>query len=191
MWARTATATSHAPARLGRRNERPTRPVPNRPASFWVPARSALLLGATLCQLALSVTLDSSDPTNDSNYMVMQGDFVYVSGTQNFGTIAARAQMLRSALTASTHFSVAMKIESAPVGTQIDFTLRRSKCDVPSVQVYQGAPSRRAPARASRRANSRGPQHTCWERGPCKGYCRAAAEQGNCCEVWVWGRVCV
>jgi len=97
----------------------------------------AILLGATLCQLALSVTLDSSDPTDDSNYSLMQGDFVYVSGAQNLGTIAARAQMLRSALTASTHVSVAMKIKAAPAGTRLDFTLRRSKCDVPSVQVYQ------------------------------------------------------
>ena len=97
----------------------------------------ASLLAFTLC-LAVAVTPESSDPTNDSNYMIMQGDFLYVSGAQNFGTISARAQMVRSALTASTQFSVSMKIESAAVGTQFDFTLRRSKCDVPSVQVYQG-----------------------------------------------------
>jgi hypothetical protein len=84
-----------------------------------------------------AVTSETNKPTSASNYMVMQGDFEYVVGADNLGAISGRAQLIRSALRASSKFSVGLKMASAREGEQLDATVRRYQCDTPSTTPYQ------------------------------------------------------
>lgn len=88
-----------------------------------------------LAAAAAGVTEQTSTPTGDANYMVMQGDVGYTaSATTSFGGITGRVQMVRSALSALTSFSYQLSFAqsgSAPaVGTVLNARLSRHICSV-------------------------------------------------------------
>jgi len=83
---------------------------------------------------ATAVTSTTNTPTDDSNYMVMQGDVSYTStATASVGAIEGRVQMVRSALYASTNFSYSLHFAGGPApapGTEIIAKLGRHVCAI-------------------------------------------------------------
>eukprot|EP00729_Bicosta_minor_P000128 gene128-18671_t len=70
------------------------------------------MVAAAIVGVATSVTPDTNTPTAASNYMVLQGDFEYVAGAADMGAISGRAQLVRSALSASSKFAFAIDMEA-------------------------------------------------------------------------------
>jgi len=92
-----------------------------------------LLVG--MAAIASAVTPESSTPTDDSNYMVMQGDWTYLnSRPASHGFISGRVQLVRSALTATSTFSFSIHFSdsnAAPAaGTTLTAKIGRHICTV-------------------------------------------------------------
>jgi len=95
------------------------------------------MIAAAIIGVASSVTPDTNTPTTASNYMVLQGDFEYVAGAADMGAISGRAQLVRSALSASSKFAFSIKMEAAPNGAQLEAVVKRHSCEMPSSTPYQ------------------------------------------------------
>lgn len=89
----------------------------------------------SLALQSCAVTIETSIPTSDANYMVLQGDWNYLdSGPASFGALNGRVQIVRSALVSETTFSYIVHFSDsalAPaVGTTLTASFARRICSV-------------------------------------------------------------
>jgi len=82
-----------------------------------------------------AVTIDTSTPTADANYMVLQGDWQYLdSRGHNHGVLNGRVQLVRSAISATSSFSYIIHFSDANAAPtenmQLTVSFARRTCSV-------------------------------------------------------------